>query len=57
MRFIVFIALGIAAVAGGLWLMGAAIGLVIGLFALAIGLAPVIILGWLVWLVLKAIFV
>ena len=56
-RTICYILLAIAVLTGGLWLIGAAVGLVVGLLALAIGLAPVIILVWLVWLVLKAIFV
>ena len=55
-RFVVFVMLGIAVLAGGLWMLGAAIGLVIGLFALAISLAPILLVGWLVWLVIKAIF-
>ncbi len=54
-RFIVFIMVGIAVLAGGLWLVGATIGLVVGLFALALGLAPVLFVGWLVWLIIRAI--
>jgi len=54
-RFIFFIMVAIAVIGGGLWLIGATIGLVVGLFALAIGLAPVIFVGWLIWLVIRAI--
>jgi predicted PurR-regulated permease PerM len=55
-RFIVMVMIAIAVVSGGLWLIGATIGLVFGLFALALGLAPVLIVGWLIWVVVKAIF-
>ena len=56
LRFIIFTAVIIAALAAGLWLVGAAVGLVVGLFVLAIGLAPLFFVVWLVWVVMKAIF-
>jgi Flp pilus assembly protein TadB len=55
-RFIVFIMITIAVLTGGLWLIGATIGLAVGLFTLALALAPVVFVVWLVWLVFKAIF-
>jgi hypothetical protein len=45
----------IAAAIGGLWLIGTSIGLVFGLLALAIGLAPILFVAWLVWLVVRAV--
>jgi hypothetical protein len=55
-RFIAFAMLAIAALVGGLWVLGAVLGIGIGLFALAVTIAPVILIGWLIWVVLKAIF-
>jgi hypothetical protein len=48
--------IAIAVLTGGLWLIGATIGLAVGLFTLALALAPVVFVVWLVWLVFKAIF-
>jgi predicted anti-sigma-YlaC factor YlaD len=56
LRFVVFIMIALAVLTGGLWLIGATIGLAVGLFTLALALAPVIFVVWLVWLVFKAIF-
>jgi len=53
-RAIVIIMVLIAAATGGLWLIGTSIGLVFGLLALAIGLAPILFVAWLVWLVVRA---
>jgi hypothetical protein len=55
-RAIVIIMVLIAAVTGGLWLISTSIGLVFGLLALAIGLAPILFVAWLVWLVVRALF-
>lgn len=55
-RFIALAMLAVAAFVGGLWVLGAVLGIGLGLFALAVTLAPVILLGWIIWVVLKAIF-
>ncbi|WP_320826023.1 hypothetical protein [Reinekea sp.] len=54
-RAIVITMVLIAAAIGGLWLIGTSIGLVFGLLALAIGLAPILFVAWLVWLVVRAV--
>lgn len=55
-RVVLYIVLAFILIDVGLWLIGTALGLAIGLFALALVLAPVLFVGWFFWLVIKAIF-
>ncbi|WP_320826815.1 hypothetical protein [Reinekea sp.] len=52
-RALVITMLWIAAAIGGLWLVGISIGLVFGLLALVMSLAPILFVAWLVWLVVR----
>ncbi len=54
-RFVIFMMLVVAVLGGGLWVLGATIGLLFGLVTLAVTLAPVILTVWIIWVVLKAI--
>lgn len=56
-RFTLFAILVIAALSGGLWLLALALGLAVGFVSLLISLAPILIVAWLVWLVMKAVLV
>jgi hypothetical protein len=44
----------VAAVMGGLWLLGLGISLVVGLFTLVISLVPLVFIAWLVWRMVRA---
>lgn len=55
LQLMAFAVIGLLVLSGGLWLLGAAIGLVIGLLTLALTLAPFVLVGWLVWVVIRAI--
>lgn len=56
-RFGVYALVGVLVLTFGLWLIGAVFGIAIGLLSLALTLAPFAIVGWLVWLVVRAILV
>ena len=52
---IAFICLLIAGAAmGGLWILGAMIGLSLGILGLLLALSPIIFVIWVVWLIFKA---
>lgn len=56
-RFLVYAVVGVLVLSCGLWLIGAVFGIAIGLLSLAITLAPFVIVGWLVWVIIRAILV
>lgn len=56
-RFAVYAVVGVLVLSCGLWLIGAVFGIAIGLLGLMLALAPFAIVGWLVWVVIRAIFV
>lgn len=56
LRLVAFAVLGLLVLSGGLWLLGAALGLVIGILTLALTLAPFLLVGWLFWVIFRAIF-
>ena len=53
-RVLFFLVLAVVVLSGGLWILGATIGLVFGLVTLAITLAPILITAWIVWVIFKA---
>lgn len=55
-RILFYVVLAFILIDVGLWIIGTALGLAVGLFALAIVLAPVLFVSWLFWLLVKAIF-
>lgn len=56
-RFLAYAVVGVLVLSCGLWLIGAVFGIAIGLLSLAITLAPFVIVGWLVWSIIRAILV
>ena len=56
-KIVFFTLLLVGAVMGGLWLLGAVIGLSLGILGLLLALSPIIFVVWIVWLIFKAIIV
>lgn len=61
LRLLLSVVLVVAVFSGGFWLLATvfsmAIGLLVGLVSLMVSLVPLLIGGWLLWLVVKAILV
>ena len=56
-RFMVYADVGVLVLSCGLWLIGAVFVIAIGLLILAITLDSFVILGWLVWMLIRAMLV
>ncbi|MFQ3229162.1 hypothetical protein [Reinekea sp.] len=54
-RIAFFALLLFGAAMGGLWLLGAVIGLSLGILGLLLALSPIIFVVWVLWLIFKAI--
>jgi hypothetical protein len=56
-RIAFFTLLLVGAAMGGLWLLGAVIGLSLGVIGLLLALSPIIFVVWIIWLIFKALIV